>query len=199
MIRGVVDNYHGVPSRVAGTASQMLEESEVGFLSATATKLLEMDFVPCPQVHSRIPTQRSQFFFCRFCKTGSAWAMAGRGLRSRNPNGRNSRWHCRIANWTRYRFSIKADRILPSQRFSPKPWARGVCRSTRLISSSCGSVRNDGRPGRSLSTNPARPSCSKRLTQYWTVRAASPKSLATSGLVMPWATSIMRNYLSRCV
>src|SRR4030095_16088291 len=39
MIRGVVDNYHGVPSRVAGTASQMLEESEVGFL-------VEFPFLP---------------------------------------------------------------------------------------------------------------------------------------------------------
>jgi hypothetical protein len=165
MIRGVVDNDHSAPSRAAGTASQMLEKSEVGFLvkfpflalvnqltitqsngsevtytlargmvpedqiadfrrdphPAPRPKLLEMDFVPCPQVHSRIPTQRSQFFLWRFCKPGSAWAMAGRGLRSRNPNCRNSRWHCRIPNWTRYCFSIKADRILPSQRFSPKP------------------------------------------------------------------------------
>jgi hypothetical protein len=39
MIRGVVDNYHGVPSRVAGTASQMLKESEVGFL-------VEFPFLP---------------------------------------------------------------------------------------------------------------------------------------------------------
>ncbi len=87
--------------------------------AAARSKLLEVNFVSRPQIDARILSEDLQFFLCRFCNWGSAWAMAGRGLRSRNPNCRNSRWHCRTPNWdsvpllneSRQRLSIP--KILP--------------------------------------------------------------------------------------
>ncbi len=150
--------------------------------------LLKMNFIFCPEIYVRILYQPFQFFLYRFCNSESAWAIRGRGLRSRKPNCRNSRWHWRTPSSTRNCFLMKADRLLPSQRFSPKPAAFGVWRRTRLISASSLSPKAQGRPGRSPSTIAAKPSFSKRVTQYWTVRGESPKSCATSRQLNPWPT-----------
>ena len=115
--------------------------------------------------------------------------MRGRGLRNRNPNCRNSRWHWRIPTETLYRRWIKADKVLPSHKFAANPTALGGWRSTESTASSCRSLKRLGRPARSPSTNPVSPCSSKRRTQYCTVRGASPKSRPTSGQLIPWATS----------
>src|SRR6266481_2623953 len=45
--------------------------------------LLKMNFIFCPKIHARILYQSFQFFLCRLCNSGSAWAISGRGLRNR--------------------------------------------------------------------------------------------------------------------
>src|SRR5712691_11252180 len=60
---------------------------------AAGTMLLEMHFVRGPEIHGLVLHQRLEFFLCAFCRSGSACAMLGRGLRSRKPNCRNTRWH----------------------------------------------------------------------------------------------------------
>jgi len=79
--------------------------------------------------------------------------------------------------------------VLPSHRFPLRPAPRGVRRKTALTSAICFSLRRRGRPDRSPSSSPANPISSKACTQYSTVRGASPNTLATSGQVMPCATS----------
>src|SRR2546430_9710492 len=61
--------------------------------AATGAVLLEVYFVRCPEVDRSIFHQPLEFFLCAFCRSGSACAIAGRGLRSRKPNCRNRRWH----------------------------------------------------------------------------------------------------------
>src|SRR5215472_4361103 len=151
--------------------------------------LLKMNFIFCPEIDPKILHESFQFFLCLLCNSGSALAIRGRGLRNRKPNCRNNRWHWRTPSSTRNCFSMNADRLFPSHRFSPKPAAFGVWRRTRLISANCFSPKAQGRPGRSPSTIAAKPSFSKRFTQYWTARGESPKSCATPRQLSPWATS----------
>src|ERR1035441_10895137 len=51
-----------------------------------------MHFVDGSQVHVWIGHQGLEFFLCAFCRSGSACATMGRGLRKRNPNCLNSLW-----------------------------------------------------------------------------------------------------------
>src|SRR5258708_15269064 len=155
---------------------------------ASGAVLLEVHLVGSPEIHGRILHQRLEFFLCALCRSGSAWAIWGRGLRSRKPSCRNKRWHCLTPNSISYRSAIQAARVLPSHRFPPSPISRGIRRRALLISRSCFSSKRLGRPARSPSCNPARPLASKSRTQYSTDRGASPNSLATSGQVIPWAT-----------
>ena len=84
--------------------------------------------------------------------------------------------------------SIQVLSVFPSQMFPLRPASLGGRRKIRSTASRCFSPRRRGRPGRSPSSNPARPSLSKRPTQYSTDRGASPSRRATSGQVMPCAT-----------
>ena len=40
--------------------------------------LLKMNFIFCPKIHARILHHSFQFFLCRLCNSGSAWAIRGR-------------------------------------------------------------------------------------------------------------------------
>jgi len=53
---------------------------------AAGTMLLEMYFVRGPEIYALVFHQRLEFFLCAFCRSGSAWAILGRGLRNRKPN-----------------------------------------------------------------------------------------------------------------
>src|SRR5580700_11352620 len=68
--------------------------------AATRPLLLKVNFVQCPEVHSGIAHQLAEFFLWVFCRVGSALAKTGRGLRRRNSNCRNKRWHWRTPRWT---------------------------------------------------------------------------------------------------
>ena len=153
--------------------------------ATTRAVLLEVHFVRSPEVDRGILHQPLEFFLCAFCRSGSACAIAGRGLRSRKPNRRNRRWHCRTPKWIRYSRSIQAASVLPSHRFTLKPSSRGIRRRAALIPRRCFSLRRLGRPDRSPSRSAARPCCSNPRIQYSTVHGASPNSAATSGHVMP--------------
>src|SRR5208337_4806578 len=82
------------------TAGGMMEQDRILRLrrnphQAARAMLLKMNLVGCPQVHVRIGHQRLKFFLCACCRSGSACATMGRGLRKRNPNCRKSLWHWR--------------------------------------------------------------------------------------------------------
>ncbi len=155
---------------------------------ASRAMLLEVHLVGGPEIYRTVLHQRLEFFLCAFCRSASAGASRGRGLRSRKPSCRNKRWHCRTPKSISYRSAIQAAKVLPSHRFPPNPISRGIWRRALLTSRSCFSFKRLGRPDRSPSRNPAKPFRSKPRTQYSTDRGASPRSLATSGQLMPWAT-----------
>ena len=115
------------------------------------TMLLEVHFVGGPEIHRFVCHQRLEFFLWVFCRAGSACAMLGRGLRSRKPNCRNRRWHCRTPRSISYCLAIQAASVLPSHRFPPSPTSRGIWRRTALMSRRCFSLRRLGRPDRSPS------------------------------------------------
>src|SRR4029077_18710161 len=127
-------------------------------------------------------------FLCVLCNSGSARPIIGLGLRSRNPSWRKSRWHCRVLSSTPHRCLIQWLSVLPSQRLALTLCTRGDALKTASSSSSCSVLNLRGRPGRSPSTKPAKPSWLKRSTQYSTVRTPSPSSRATFGAFIPWAT-----------
>ncbi len=114
---------------------------------APRTMLLEVHFVGGPEIHRLVCHQRLEFFLCAFCRAGSACAMLGRGLRSRKPNCRNRRWHCRTPRSIPYCLAIQAASVFPSHRFPPNPTSRGIWRRTALISRRCFSSRRPGPPG----------------------------------------------------
>src|SRR6202022_3049935 len=82
----------------AASRGRMQQDRVLGFRRnphlASRTVLLEVHLVGSPEIYSRIHHQRLEFFLCAFCRSGSAWAIWGRGLRSRKPSCRNKRWHC---------------------------------------------------------------------------------------------------------
>src|SRR5207237_10347223 len=128
--------------------------------------LLEMHFVLCPKIDLRIAHQLDQFFLNARCRSASAWAMSGRGLRSLKPSLRNRRWHWRTPSLTPYCCLTNADNTLPSHTLTDRPTASGEPRSARLISSRAAASSKTGRPRGSPSTKPATPSCSNRCIQY---------------------------------
>src|ERR1700730_10219262 len=130
--------------------------------AAARSLLLKVHFVHSPQVHRTVRHQFAEFFLCFFWRTGSARAKTGRGLRSRNSNCRKHRWHWRTPSWTPYVWSIHADRVLPSHRFTRIPASLGLARKTRLISFTCFWSSRLRRPLRSPSVTPASPYWSKR-------------------------------------
>src|SRR6266571_8219009 len=79
-------------SKISDTlACRMMQHNRVGNLwrnphSASRSTLLKVNFVGSPQIDAGIAAQALEFFLCSFCNSGSARAIAGRGLRSRNPN-----------------------------------------------------------------------------------------------------------------
>src|SRR6516165_6442180 len=184
---------HGAKIPHAVSRGMMPQHRILGFWwyphPASGTVLLKVHFVEGPQVDRGIRHQPLEFFLCRCCRSGSAQAIAGRGLRRRKPNCRNKRWHWRTPKSMPYCRWIQAARVLPSHRLPPRPRARGICRRATLSCCSCFSLSRRGRPPRSPSCNPAKPFSSNRRTQYSTLRGASPNNLATSGQVIPCATN----------
>ena len=89
--------------------------------AAPAAVLLEMDFVQRPEIDSRVDGESTEFFFTTACSSGSAWAISGRGLRSRKPNWRKSRWHWRTFRVTPNCFCTNADNKGPSQSCARSP------------------------------------------------------------------------------
>src|SRR5271157_2060801 len=175
---------HGAKISHAVPGGMMPQHRVLGFRRhphpATGTVLLEVHFVGGPQVYRSIGHQRLEFFLWVCCRSGSAQAIAGRGLRKRKPNCRNKRWHCRTPKLIPYCRSIQAARVLPSHRLPPRPSARGICRRAALTCCSCLSLSRRGRPPRSPSRSPANPSSSNPPTQelWW----PSPQSLRASCL-----------------
>src|SRR5437868_7594098 len=96
--------------------------------------LLEMHLVQSPQIDILVSHPSAQFFLCAVCLFGSPLASIGRGFRNRKSSCRNRRWHWRTPRGTPYSFSIHADSVLPSQRFTFIPASLGLPRNTRLIS-----------------------------------------------------------------
>jgi hypothetical protein len=83
----------------------------------TRTMLLEMDLVQSAKISAWIAGQSLEFFLCVFCNSGCACPTMGLGLRNRNPNVRNRRWHCRVPRFTPHCCLIQWLRVFPSQRF----------------------------------------------------------------------------------
>src|SRR2546422_11682262 len=98
--------------------------------AATGAVLLEVYFVRCPEVDRSIFHHPLEFFLCAFCRSGSACAIAGRGLRSRKPNCRNRRWHCRTPKSILYSRSIQVASVLRSEEHTSELQSRLhlVCR-----------------------------------------------------------------------
>jgi len=184
---------HRTKVSYAAARRMMQQHGVLGFRwyphAAPGAVLLKVHFIGGPQVHFVIILHRLEFFLCAFCRSGSAWARAGRGLRSRKPNLRNRRWHCRTPKAIPYCRLIQAANVFPSHTFPPKPISRGIRRRAALIPRRCFALRRPGRPDRSPSRKAARPRSSNPRIQYSTVLGASPNNAATSGQVLPWATS----------
>src|SRR5258708_20435444 len=104
---------------------------------ASGAVLLEVHLVGSPEIHGRILHQPLEFFLCAFCRSGSAWPIWGRGLRSRKPSCRNKRWHCLTPNSISYRSAIQAPTVLPSPTFPPPPPPPGIRPRPLFISPSC--------------------------------------------------------------
>jgi len=138
--------------------------------------LLEMHFIHRPQVNGRISCQHAEFFY---------FATCGRGLRSRKPSCRKSRWHCRTFRATPCSRRIYSDKVGPSHIVVGMPNSDGVDRKAAPIFSSWRSLKRLGRPERCPSDKPASPCASKRWTQFTTLRGESPSRMAASGQVMP--------------
>ena len=171
-------------------ASGMMQQNRIFGLRrnphlAARPMLLKMHLVGRPQLHVRICHQGLEFFLCAFCRSGSACATIGRGLRKRNPNCRKSLWHWRTPKLAPCCRSIHAARVLPSHKLPLIPTSLGALRRTASTSPNCFRLKRRGRPGRSPSCKPANPSSSNRPTQYSTERGASPSKPATSGQVKP--------------
>jgi len=115
----------------------------------------------------------------------------------------HSRFH-RFATFYHNLYSAKAYKEDPASQFDLIPAEGGLHflalnsawqidryypERASLNSSICLSLKRRGRPDRSPSSSPASPISSNVCTQYSTVRAASPNTLAASGHVIPCATS----------
>src|ERR1035438_5258850 len=107
-----------------------------------------MHFVDGSQVHVWIGHQGLEFFLCAFCRSGSACATMGRGLRKRNPNCLNSLWLWRtpkrVPNWR----LIHAARVLPSHKLPFIPTSLGVLRRTASTSANRSEERRVGKESR---------------------------------------------------
>jgi hypothetical protein len=115
------------------------------------------------------------FFMRRLALRVGAGDQGTRLALPKPPSCRNSRWHWRTPRSIPQRCLMNRASVLPSHRLTPSPTSAGGSRSTADISASCSSVSRDGRPGRSPSVSPARPSASNRCTQYWTLWAEPPQ------------------------
>src|SRR5919206_2510618 len=153
--------------------------------TAAGAMLPEVHFITGPKIHVPSPHKLSEFFLCCAWSSGSAWAISGRGFRSRKPKNRKNRLHCRTPRVIPNCCSIQADKVFPSQIRPAKPKSSGLLRRAFPTSSSCFSSSLGGRPARATSTRPAKPSCSKRWTQFSTVCGESPSRWATSRQLMP--------------
>jgi hypothetical protein len=69
-------------------ASWRMKQNRIAFFrcyphTTARAMLLEMNFVDCPQIYAGFGHHVSEFFLCSFCRSGSAFAMSGSGLRNR--------------------------------------------------------------------------------------------------------------------
>jgi len=85
------------------------------------TVLLKMHFGPWPKGQPWDRGLTLGVFLCVFCRSRSAWAISGRGLRNRKPRCRNKRWHWRTRKWTWKRCSIQALSVFPSHSVPVRP------------------------------------------------------------------------------
>jgi hypothetical protein len=139
--------------------------------------------VSAAQMRQFAPSDR--VFLCVLCRSGSAWATCGRGLRKRKPSCRNSRWHCRTFRSTPNSRRRNADRVGPSHICVGRSNRVGLSRNAISTLRSCSSLKRAGRPDRSPSESPDNPCASKRCTQFTTLRAESLNKPATCGQLMP--------------
>ena len=106
-----VPQAHGAKVSYAAPGRVVQQDRILGFRRhphlTPGAVLLEVDFVGGPQIYTVVLPQRLEFFLCAFCRSGSACAITGRGLRIRNPNCRNSRWHCLTPRLIPYSRSIQ--------------------------------------------------------------------------------------------
>jgi hypothetical protein len=117
-----------------------LEESTSGIVILAAGSELHREPRGLPPRLSCI----FEVFLCRFCRPASALAKTGRGLHSRKSNRRNSRWHWRTPRGMPYSFSIHAERVLPSHKFTRIPTSLGFPRNGRWMASLCFSSKRRG-------------------------------------------------------
>ena len=168
----VADHGIGVFRRHPGTTARAMT-LEVALILAPPLNVL-----PCCQL--------AEFYLNASPRAGSDFSICGRGLRSRNPIARNTRWHCRTPRSSPYLRRRCSDISLPSHRCPARPNSRGSRRRSSPSDDHCTTDSDRGRPRRSPSRKPSKPRNSNVRTQRWMVRALDPHEPHVRALDPRW-------------